>query len=137
MRRLRQEHGLTLAQLSERLGDVGRPITVGTLSKMELGQRGIDVDDLMALASALEAPLAHLMIDPAEQAQADAVAAVDRWRIALADYEAMSRNYALRVEDQWREVVAVAKTTPEALEAVRGHLDDEWVERLDREMEVG
>jgi transcriptional regulator with XRE-family HTH domain len=51
LRRLRD--GLTLSQLSERLTKMGRPILPSGLSKIEQGDRSVDVDDLMALAVAL------------------------------------------------------------------------------------
>jgi transcriptional regulator with XRE-family HTH domain len=52
---LRRSLGLTLADLERRLGELGRPIPVSSLSKIENGQRRVDVDDLLALALALDA----------------------------------------------------------------------------------
>lgn len=54
LRELRQERGLTLAALEEKLADLGRPILLSALSKIEKGQRRVDVDDLVALAQALD-----------------------------------------------------------------------------------
>lgn len=51
-----------LAQLSERMDEVGRPMTVNTLSSIENLTRRTDVDDLVAIAAALEiSPSALLM----------------------------------------------------------------------------
>lgn len=50
VRQLRHRHGIDLRELSARLAEVGHPIGLGQLSKLELGQRRIDVDDLLALA---------------------------------------------------------------------------------------
>jgi transcriptional regulator with XRE-family HTH domain len=53
VRRLREQRGLSLQALSERLETVGRPILPSGLSKIEAGTRRVDVDDLVALAEAL------------------------------------------------------------------------------------
>jgi hypothetical protein len=50
-RRLRR--GFTLGELEEKLRELGRPIPLPALSKIEKGQRRVDVDDLVALALAL------------------------------------------------------------------------------------
>lgn len=57
---------MTLAQLSARLADAGRPISLTILSKIENRDRQLDVDDLDALSRALEVPIVELMADPAE-----------------------------------------------------------------------
>lgn len=54
IKRLRTAQGLDLAQLSQRLGDLGRPIGVPALSRVENGARRIDVSDLVALSMALQ-----------------------------------------------------------------------------------
>jgi transcriptional regulator with XRE-family HTH domain len=53
IRRLREQKRLSLHDLSERLKTVGRPILPSGLSKIEQGTRRVDVDDLVALATAL------------------------------------------------------------------------------------
>lgn len=54
VREIRQERQLDLAALSERLTDLGWPIPVAALSRLENGNRRVDVDDLFALANALD-----------------------------------------------------------------------------------
>lgn len=54
VRGLRRQHGLTLADLAARLTCLGHPIALNTLSKLETGARRITVDDLVALAAALD-----------------------------------------------------------------------------------
>jgi transcriptional regulator with XRE-family HTH domain len=49
----RERKHLSLHQLSDRLAAVGRPILPSGLSKIEQGDRRVDVDDLVALADAL------------------------------------------------------------------------------------
>jgi len=50
--------------LSARLRDLGQPIGIGQLSKLELGQRRVDADDLVALALALDVSPVRLLLDP-------------------------------------------------------------------------
>lgn len=54
--------GWTLAELSERMEAVGRPMTGNTLSTIENQTRRIDVDDLIALSAALEVSPAVLLM---------------------------------------------------------------------------
>lgn len=51
---LRRTRGYTLGELEARLTGVGRPILLSALSKIEKGQRRVDVDDLVALARVLD-----------------------------------------------------------------------------------
>ena len=41
-------------QLSERTGEAGRTLSASALNSIETGKRRVDVDDLMALAAALD-----------------------------------------------------------------------------------
>jgi len=61
---LRVERGLSLDELSERLAILGRPIIKTGLSKLERGERGADVDDLMALSLALLVTPNRLLLEP-------------------------------------------------------------------------
>lgn len=94
IRRIRSSRGLELAQLSELLKDLGRPIGVPALSRIENKLRRIDVADLVAIAIALKTtpnwllfgrdpyhPAQPLELTPVQQAQAD-----DIWRWATGDY---------------------------------------------------
>lgn len=54
LRRQRILRELTLRDLAARLADIERPIQLTALSKIERGQRRVDIDDLMALATALQ-----------------------------------------------------------------------------------
>lgn len=53
IRALRTSSNLTYAALSRRLSDLGRPIAVLGLTRIENGERRVDADDLVALAFAL------------------------------------------------------------------------------------
>jgi transcriptional regulator with XRE-family HTH domain len=61
VRALRDRRRLTVRELSQRLGDLGRPILPSGITKIEQGGRRIDVDDLAALAVALNTSPAFLL----------------------------------------------------------------------------
>lgn len=58
----RVKRGLKLAELSERMAEVGRPMTGNTLSSIENLTRRADVDDLVAIAAALDVSPAALLM---------------------------------------------------------------------------
>ena len=62
--RLRAVRGLSLRQLSERLGKLGRPILPAVLHRLSQGNRRVDADDLVALAAALGVAPADLLLPP-------------------------------------------------------------------------
>ena len=60
---LRRKRGMSLAQLSEAMTDIaGRPILASGLGKIETGERRVDVDDLVALAMALDVSPVRLLL---------------------------------------------------------------------------
>ncbi|MEU7764347.1 helix-turn-helix transcriptional regulator [Nocardia sp. NPDC049190] len=66
----RERLNLGFADLARRLDDLGRPIPVLGLSRIEKGERRIDADDLVSLAAALEiSPLTLLMPDSADRTE--------------------------------------------------------------------
>lgn len=66
VRRFRRAREWILQDLSDALGRVGRPIVLSGVGKIEQGERRVDVDDLVALALALEvSPLALMFDEPA------------------------------------------------------------------------
>lgn len=65
--RIRDAQRLTYVDLSKRLTDLGRPIAVLGLRRIERGERRVDADDLLALAVALGVPPVDLVI-PADLA---------------------------------------------------------------------
>ena len=54
IRRIRDAHGMTLKGLSVELARRQRPLSHTVLSQMETGGRRVDVDDLVAIAAALD-----------------------------------------------------------------------------------
>jgi transcriptional regulator with XRE-family HTH domain len=62
VRRFREERRLGYAELSRKLAEMGREIPPLGLRRIESGERRVDVDDLVALALALDvSPLALLL----------------------------------------------------------------------------
>lgn len=55
---------MTLDELARRMRELGRPVLKSGLSKLEAGERRVDVDDLVALAIALETNTNALLLDP-------------------------------------------------------------------------
>lgn len=64
IRRARQSIGMDLRTLSEKLTEAGRKLSVSGVSKVELGDRRVDVDDLTAIAYALGTTPATLLAPP-------------------------------------------------------------------------
>lgn len=70
IRRIRLARGFAYTELSERLALLEREIPTWGLRKIESGGRRVDVDDLMAMASALGvSPITFLMADRNEDDQ--------------------------------------------------------------------
>jgi transcriptional regulator with XRE-family HTH domain len=77
VKRLRTEQNLGLRGLSNKLGEVGRPLGHSAVDQIEKGRRRVDVDDLMALATALGvSPITLLMPDMPGAADQMAMVAV-------------------------------------------------------------
>ncbi len=64
VRSLREERRLTLDDVADRLRQLGHPISKSGLSKVETRMRRVDVDDLIALAVALETNPNRLLLGP-------------------------------------------------------------------------
>lgn len=62
---VRERRRLQQQQLSARLAELGRPIPPTALSKLEDGRRRVDVDDLVALAVALNVSPTRLLLPDA------------------------------------------------------------------------
>jgi len=62
--RVRSESGVSFAALSGRMGELGRPMGTLALRRLESGERRVDVDDLLALAVALDVTPLSLLLPP-------------------------------------------------------------------------
>lgn len=68
VKRLRTEQNLGLRGLATKLAEVGRPLTHSAVDQIEKGNRRVDVDDLLALAAALDVTVAALLMpEPTEE----------------------------------------------------------------------
>jgi hypothetical protein len=54
--------GATYKWLSERLGEIGRPINPEGVRRIVAGRRRVDVDDLVALGEALNVPWQDILL---------------------------------------------------------------------------
>ncbi|MDQ7910237.1 helix-turn-helix transcriptional regulator [Phytohabitans sp. ZYX-F-186] len=81
----RKALNLSTTALSDRLGEAGRRIAQSSISKIEQGTRKVDVEDLMALAAALETTPDRLLMpdrannEPVELTPAITVIAAQAW----------------------------------------------------------
>ena len=64
VRRYREEQGLNIGQLAERVSELGFPLERTQVSKIENGRTNVDVEKLVALAAALEVLPERLLRDP-------------------------------------------------------------------------
>lgn len=89
---LREEKGWSLQDLSSALEARGHALNPSSLSKLERGKRRIDVDDLVALASALDVGLVRLLVEIADDRETqDAIAAAEEYERAARFWERVSR----------------------------------------------
>src|SRR6478609_8976584 len=89
--RLRTKVGMGFTEMSERLNDIGKPITPMGLRRIENGARRVDADDLFALAVVLGVSPATLLIpnadDGAEESIDPDVERLEFWLVALAPWK--------------------------------------------------
>ncbi|MFI6334161.1 helix-turn-helix domain-containing protein [Streptomyces sp. NPDC050535] len=84
LKALRESMQLTTEQLADQVTRLGRPMRANTITKIEKGQRRVDVDDLMALAVALDTSPGRLLMPPTlvgdvELTSGKTVSALDAW----------------------------------------------------------
>lgn len=107
--------GMQYKQLSEKLAEIGRPIPTLGLRRIEDGERRVDVDDLMALAVALDVNPAALLF-PSE----DRGVPVEATGVGSIGFKELWR---------WADGIKALQHSPSATDSVmedalRGHLDD-------------
>lgn len=121
VKRARVAAELTQKELSDRLSEMGRPVPVASIGKIESGDRRVEVDDLVAIALALRvSPLSLLL--PNSREPLDVVEITGRegrsdevwdWGLGAApfdlfgsaeDMEEDVRNYRFRALPWWLNV---------------------------------
>lgn len=95
---VRDRRGLSQQQLAVRLGELGRPMQASAVAKIESGARRVDVDDLAALAVALNVAVARLLVPDGDEDQpvfvvpAFSVPAYNAWDWATAERSLTSED---------------------------------------------
>jgi transcriptional regulator with XRE-family HTH domain len=99
VRRYREEQGLNIGQLAERVSELGFPLERTQLSKIENGRTNVDVEKLLALATALDVLPDRLLRDPDELDAAIFDRLLSRWtELVLESVIAEARSSALIYE---------------------------------------
>ncbi|HEU0237843.1 MAG TPA: hypothetical protein VFR11_01000 [Micromonosporaceae bacterium] len=89
VRTLRLRRNLQYKQISEALAAVGRPIPTLGLSRLEDGDRRVDVDDLVALSLVFDLPAAGFLL-PGSYREGQQIE--------------VAPGHMMRAEDAWRKV---------------------------------
>jgi len=97
--RMRGSEKATYTDLSQWLDRLGRPLSAETLGKVEKQERRIDVDDLVALAVALDTTPNRLLLtgtaddaEPVELTPEAIVSALDAWKWAVGEQPLPART---------------------------------------------
>lgn len=118
----REVRGITQAGLAQMLDDLGRPIPVASVAKIESGDRRIDVDDLAAIAEALAIPPTSLIANTASRrvvaTVGETLEAAKRAEFSLADYNRRRLDLAIAADDLWQEGDELDDTTRAQMMAV-------------------
>jgi transcriptional regulator with XRE-family HTH domain len=85
LQRLRKVRGMSTTDLSRELEGKGRPIPATGITRIEKGQRTVDVDDLLTLADVLRVPPAALLFpledDPDKLVEITSIGTVPAWKV--------------------------------------------------------
>jgi transcriptional regulator with XRE-family HTH domain len=115
IRRRREQRGLSLQTLSGYLEVLGRPILPSGLSKIESGDRRVDVDDLVAIADALGTvpsallrgglPRENMEVTEEQKARVDAAIEALR-RCEAAGFTRYEIVESMNANDAWQRVMS-------------------------------
>ncbi|WP_420032220.1 helix-turn-helix domain-containing protein [Streptomyces sp. cg28] len=123
VRAARRWHGVTQKQLSERMAEIGHPMSEAGISLLETGRRRITVSELAALSRALELSIAVLLTEPFMPREA---APERRYVVRLSDgVERDVTANRMEVRDGWlwfqRDGQPVFSAPEASVLHVRGH----------------
>lgn len=85
--RIRKAQGITLRELADQLAGSDRPLSHNAISEIERGARRVDVDDLIALALALNATPNALLLPPTSDAEHSVRLTLAGWQNANAVWD--------------------------------------------------
>lgn len=141
--RLREASNLNIPALGRLMGEAGHPMTATSLTRLEAGERRIDVDDLMALSIALGVTPITLMTPDVESASdhveataiPDGVTAAELWEWLRADAILAPSG---KTEQEWLSIGALMTMLPawEKREAQKRMLADMEEMRAKRREEL-
>jgi transcriptional regulator with XRE-family HTH domain len=94
---------LTQAALAERLKKLGRPISRAKLAKIETGEQTVRLDDVFAIAEALELPPVYLLAPRDDERDIEITATVT---ITPAEMRAWARGYPRQGHDNLEHLLA-------------------------------
>jgi transcriptional regulator with XRE-family HTH domain len=97
VRAIRERRGLSQAELAQRLSDLGRPMVATAIAKIEGRSRRVDVDDLVALATALNVMPARLLLPDVDDMDLEVALTPEKTVPAWAAWQWVSGEYALDV----------------------------------------
>lgn len=148
VRVLREHAGLTLAQVAQRVTDAdpmrSRPMTLNVLSRIETGQRNVPVDELFALATALDVDPDRLLMSPKLVQAVGVMSAIHTWsRLDWEQNDLAARSEAKRAEvEQAEEQIRAAMTDkpevrPLIEEFIRTNIPDHQKLTLDKVVASG
>ena len=101
IKRIREDKRIPVTELSALMNDLGRPIPPLGLRRIESGERRVDVDDLVALAVALDvSPVTLLMPDSTSGDEQVAVSGVENEVLAQELWDWLRGNYPLPDDDR-------------------------------------
>ncbi|MGO9101838.1 MAG: helix-turn-helix domain-containing protein [Mycobacterium sp.] len=93
VKRLRTQQNLGLRGLSKKLGEIGRPLGHSAIDQIEKGTRRVDVDDLVALALALDASPLTLLRPPTDGPLAEIPVTGVEGRVPVGSFQEWLRGY--------------------------------------------
>lgn len=120
IRRTREQRGLTIYELAAKLQAVGRPVAPSAVAKMERAERQVTVDDLVAVALALNTSPISLLL-PAV------------WGDVPVQ---LTTGQRLTARTAWRWIRGMSPASDYGVsssEIVVGPDDDQWEDDLDRD----
>lgn len=128
---MRRDRGWEQRQVAERVTAAGRPMSASAISKVESGARRVDVDDLVAIAAALEvspallllaAPAEHLPEQPAAAEPTSVEAAIREDIEQLGDLEDLEPTLAQMAYRLAREIDSGGEDSGKTLPALSREL---------------
>lgn len=124
---LRGKRRLSQQALAALMGELGRPMQSSAIAKIEKGDRRVDVDDLVALAVALNVAPARLLLpdldvdEPVQVTPTRAVPSYAAWQWATGQHSLLSAEHDLNDPGIQKQELEFAAERPVWLLSVEQH----------------